>query len=130
MKKNMILISAITLTLIGCGSSTNGHSNKESIKDIAIPPTTDSYKPDDGRLLASACYGCHGTNGISVTKWDSIAGEDELYKEMHEKKGIMEIQAKGYTKIEIAAIENFLKRLPKAEKEEKDDEHEKEKDDD
>ncbi len=73
-----------------------------------------SYTPDAGRLLGSQCAQCHGTNGISVNDWDSIAGEDDLHDEMFEDdEPIMMTQAKGYTPNEITLIENWLKTLKK-----------------
>ncbi len=73
-----------------------------------------SYTPDAGRLLGSQCAQCHGTNGISVNKWDSIAGEDNLHEEMFEDdEPIMSAQARGYTNEEISLIENWLRTLKK-----------------
>lgn len=72
------------------------------------------YTPDEGRLLGSQCAQCHGTNGISVTRWDGIAGEDDnLYSEMYEygPGHIMRAQAQGYTLQEIGLIERWLRSL-------------------
>ncbi len=72
-----------------------------------------AYTPDPGRLLGSQCAQCHGTNGISVNKWDSIAGEDKLHEEMFEEGfgHIMTAQAKGYTPHEINLMETWLQTL-------------------
>ncbi|MCH9741179.1 MAG: hypothetical protein K0U38_10150 [Epsilonproteobacteria bacterium] len=73
-----------------------------------------SYKADAGRLLGSQCAQCHGTNGVSVNKWDSIAGEDDLEDEIFEDdEPIMSAQAHGYTSEEITLIGNWLKTLSK-----------------
>lgn len=73
-----------------------------------------SYTADAGRLLGSQCAQCHGTNGISVNEWDSIAGEDELEDEIFEDdEPIMNAQAHGYTSDEITLIGNWLKTLKK-----------------
>lgn len=71
-----------------------------------------SYIPNDGRVLASGCFQCHGTNGISVNSLDSIAGEDELAHEMFGEDPIMDAQAKGFTASEISMMESYLKTLP------------------
>ncbi len=81
-----------------------------------IPPSTvpSTYKADAGRLLGSQCAQCHGTNGISINEWDSIAGEDNLPDEIYQDdEPIMNAQAHGYTKEEIILIGNWLRTLPK-----------------
>lgn len=88
--------------------SSDGDSTSAS---ITLPR---SYVPDEGRLLGSQCAQCHGTNGISVNDWDSIAGEDELEDEIFEDdEPIMNAQAHGYTAQEITLISNWLKTLKK-----------------
>jgi len=78
---------------------------------VSLPTT---YKADAGRLLGSQCAQCHGTNGISVNEWDSIAGEDNLPDEIYQDdEPIMNAQAHGYTKEEIILIGNWLKTLQK-----------------
>ena len=141
MKKELLLLIGIVSMLTACGS--NSSSEDDSTYTQTINTTQNSstttvvstFKPDDGRLLASNCFGCHGTNGISVTSWDSIAGEDELREEMFESDGIMLVHAKGYSDSEIVTMENFLKGLSKAEDGEyesydDDDEEDEENDDD
>jgi hypothetical protein len=75
-----------------------------------VLPTT--YTANAGRLLGSQCAQCHGTNGVSSTEWDSIAGEDDLADEIYEDdEPIMSAQAHGYTSEEIILIGNWLKTL-------------------
>jgi len=108
MKKSINISLAIIFLFSACKS-------EDSTKKI--PPTVtlaSSYTVDDGRLLASSCYGCHGTNGYSQTSWDSIAKEDELYEEMHEKAGIMGVQTNGFTIDEINKMQSFLSSLAKS----------------
>jgi hypothetical protein len=77
--------------------------------DIILPTT---YTANAGRLLGSQCAQCHGTNGVSLTDWDSIAGEDDLADEIYEDdEPIMSAQAHGYTSEEIILIGNWLKTL-------------------
>jgi hypothetical protein len=78
----------------------------------ADTPLPTAYTADAGRLLGSQCAQCHGTNGVSSTEWDSIAGEDELESEIFEDdEPIMSAQAHGYTSEEIILIGNWLKTL-------------------
>lgn len=68
-----------------------------------------------GRLLASNCFQCHGTNGKGPG-FDRIAGEsaEEIYKEMKEfqsgkeGRGIMAKHAMGYTDEQLRALSAWL----------------------
>lgn len=69
-----------------------------------------------GRLLASNCFQCHGTNGQGPG-FDSLAGETsaEIYKEMLEfrsgKEGAGSIMAKhamGYTDAQLRLLSDYL----------------------
>ena len=84
--------------------------NNNTPVNIALPTT---YKADAGRLLGSQCAQCHGTNGVSVNSWDSIAGENDLADEIFDDEPIMTAQAHGYTSEEITLIGNWLKTLSK-----------------
>lgn len=70
--------------------------------------------PPAGRLLASQCAQCHGTNG-NGPGFDEIAGKSasELRKDLLEMKrrpveGIMDRQARGYTDAQIKLIADYL----------------------
>ena len=85
--------------------------DEASNTDIVLPTT---YTENAGRLLGSQCAQCHGTNGVSVNSWDSIAGEDNLEDEIYEDdEPIMSAQAHGYTSEEIILIGDWLKTLKK-----------------
>ena len=84
-------------------------SSNNNMVDLVLPT---SYTADAGRLLGSQCAQCHGTNGVSINAWDSIAGEDDLQDEIFEDdEPIMSAQAHGYTSEEIVLIGNWLKTL-------------------
>lgn len=90
--------------------SDNDYTNNTT-PEILLPT---SYTANAGRLLGSQCAQCHGTNGISVNEWDSIAGEDDLEDEIFEDdEPIMTAQAHGYTSSEITLIGDWLKTLSK-----------------
>jgi cytochrome c553 len=71
--------------------------------------------PPAGRLLASNCFQCHGTNGAGPG-FDSIAGKsvDEIYKELREMRSenpgndIMKAHARGYTDEQLRQISTYL----------------------
>lgn len=91
----------------------DGHDDNTSNNTTNIPLPI-AYKPDAGRLLGAQCAQCHGTNGVSSTSWDSIAGESNLRDEIYEDDApIMMAQAHGYTSEEITLIGNWLKTLSK-----------------
>ncbi len=95
-------------------SEDNDSSNENNNNTITPTPILPiSYKEDAGRLLGSQCAQCHGTNGVSVNGWDSIAGESNLLDEIFDDEPIMSAQAHGYTNEEIILIGNWLQTLSK-----------------
>lgn len=70
-----------------------------------------------GRLLASNCFQCHGTNGRGPG-FDSLAGKpaSELFRELKEFQsgeeggGLMGKHAWGYTDAQLQALSQYLSR--------------------
>ncbi|CAA6800508.1 MAG: Unknown protein [uncultured Sulfurovum sp.] len=108
--KTLLTVSSLSLSLIllGCGGSGTSITTTEDNTTLAT-----SYKADAGRLLGSQCAQCHGTNGVSVNDWDSIAGENDLADEIFDDEPIMSVQAHGYTTEEITLMGNWFKTLSK-----------------
>ena len=71
--------------------------------------------PPAGRLLASNCFQCHGTNGKGPG-FDKLSGEsaNEIYKELKEfasgkeGNGIMAKHAMGYTDAQLLSLSSWL----------------------
>ncbi|OQW86469.1 MAG: hypothetical protein BWK72_17200 [Rhodoferax ferrireducens] len=71
--------------------------------------------PPAGRLLASNCFQCHGTNGKGPG-FDKLSGESasEIYKELKEFQsgkegnGIMAKHAMGFTDAQLLSLSNWL----------------------
>ncbi|MFO1330279.1 MAG: c-type cytochrome [Rubrivivax sp.] len=71
--------------------------------------------PPPGRLLASNCFQCHGTNGRGPG-FDKLAGKsaNEIYQELlefrsgKEGNGIMARHANGYTDAQLRLIATWL----------------------
>ena len=71
--------------------------------------------PPNGRLLASNCFQCHGTNGKGPG-FEQINGKsvDEIYKELKEMQagkegqGLMTKHAMGYSDAQLRAISQWL----------------------
>ena len=73
---------------------------------------------ESGRLLASQCAQCHGTNDAGPG-FDKLAGKSasELFNDLIQMKyraveGIMERQARGYTDEQLRLIAAYLSTLP------------------
>ena len=82
---------------------------------MALPATAQTVPA--GRLLASNCFQCHGTNGRpSVSGFDRLAGSSssEIYSELKEMQGktvgndIMKVHARGYTDTQLRAISAYF----------------------
>ena len=71
--------------------------------------------PSPGRLLASNCFQCHGTNGKGPG-FDRLAGKSssEIYKDLKEFQsgkegnGIMAKHAMGYTDAQLLSLSSWL----------------------
>lgn len=71
--------------------------------------------PPSGRLLASNCFQCHGTNGTGPG-FDKLAGKsfNEIYKELKEFQngkegnGIMAKHAMGFTDAQLLSLSSWL----------------------
>jgi cytochrome c553 len=84
-----------------------------TVTSVAPPPPPTSGSTN-GRLLASNCFQCHGTNGSGG--FDNIAGENESeilaylrkFASGAEGDGIMAAHAVGYTDAQMQAISKYL----------------------
>ena len=77
--------------------------------------------PGAGRLLASQCAQCHGTDGRAISGFPSLAGmsANTIYKKMMNMrstanpKGIMDYQARIYTDEQIRLIAEYFAAQPR-----------------
>lgn len=67
-----------------------------------------TYAPNDGRLLASNCFQCHGVNGANSKAFEGLAGKNDVYKELLEmnqssgterEEELMAVHAKAFSKM-------------------------------
>ena len=71
-----------------------------------------------GRLLASNCFQCHGTDGRGDGSFDRLAGKSasDIYNDLREMKAenkrgeIMTIHALGYTDAQLRAIADYFSK--------------------
>jgi len=77
--------------------------------------------PPPGRLLASNCFQCHGTDGRGDGTFDRLAGKSasDIYGDLREMKAenkrgeIMTIHALGYTDAQLRAIAEYFSKQPR-----------------
>ena len=93
-----------------------------AVASVVSPPrnvdaASVSMEPPAGRLWASNCFQCHGTDGQSGG-FDQLAGDDakDLYeklKDQQTKNTIMGSHARGYTDAELRAIASYFASVQK-----------------
>lgn len=96
-------IGAVSLSLL----LTFAASTAQAQQSGTLPPA--------GRLLASNCFQCHGSNGKGPG-FEQINGKskDEIYKELKEMQagkegqGLMTKHAMGYSDAQLRAISQWL----------------------
>jgi cytochrome c553 len=82
---------------------------------LGIFQTAMAQTPPAGRLLASNCFQCHGTNGKGPG-FETLAGKSasEIYKEMvafrsgKEGNGLMAKHSMGYTDAQLKQLAQWL----------------------
>lgn len=80
---------------------------------LAATPAFAQTTPPPGRLLASNCFQCHGTNGSGGVERLTGESASEIYnelKEMQRKSSpeMMEMHARGFTDAELKLIANYF----------------------
>lgn len=113
---------AASIVLAACGGGSGGdgaattkssppRSTISSLSSTTAPAATVAASTE-GRLLASNCFQCHGTNGTGG--FDSIrGGEAEEITEFLTKtasKDIMAAHAQGYTPAQLQKIIAYLQQ--------------------
>jgi len=114
----LILFSALLLLSIAIFSCSKDLTNENKTDEPVTKPNTElSLKAGaidlPGRVLASNCFQCHGTNGYG---YEHLAGEDAsgIISELNEmkakdpRKNIMNAHARAYTAEEIKIIANYI----------------------
>jgi cytochrome c553 len=111
-------LSGNVITVKGIAVGGANLTVRDSKTSVVVPITVTSAPlvggSTNGRLLASNCFQCHGTNGSGG--FDNIAGENESeilaylrkFASGAEGDGIMAAHAVGYTDAQMQAISKYL----------------------
>lgn len=109
----LIIAAAGMIFLTNCSSQATGST--PSSPNTSNPPVTTPGALTPGRLLASQCAQCHGTDGVSSTNVEGLAGEasGEILEEMREmqaenKNDLMTVQAHGYNDEQLQHIADYF----------------------
>ncbi len=109
-------VVTVTGKLAGSATLTISDSRTKVAVAVTVTGAPSSGEIHPGRLLASNCYQCHGTNGSGG--FDELRGKSasELLGELREfangdeGDGIMAAHALGYTDAQLQLIADFLSK--------------------
>lgn len=114
--------SAVTVKSVGETSGSARKASSSSTSTSGTATTTAAATtvaatatPPRGRLLASGCFNCHGTNGYSNGGFEALAGKSasEIYSELKEmakpdETSIMRPHAANYTDAQLQDIAYYF----------------------
>lgn len=110
--------NVITLVGTAAGTATITIRDSQTTRTVAVTVSANGSTgatSTEGRLLASNCFQCHGTNGGGGFEKLIGESESEIYNELIEfssgkedADGIMAAHTKGYTDAQFRAIARFL----------------------
>ena len=121
--KSLLALSVIVLSIVpflfSCNDELAGNEK------TAEPPVTGELQTKagnidlPGRVLASNCFQCHGTNGyagelkIGEQSASSIISDINEMKTKDPRSNIMNVHARAYTAEEIQLIANYISQQSK-----------------
>jgi mono/diheme cytochrome c family protein len=120
MKRYRTILLITPLLLAGCGGGggttgsdvpTEAHEGTEGTQgttgEVVLPTST------AGRLLASNCFQCHGTNGTGGFERiaGGEAGEIWEFRTKTASADIMAAHAQGYTEAQLQALVGYLNQI-------------------
>lgn len=100
---------------VTAGTAVIEFKDRRSTAKVYVTVTAQTTATLNGRLLASNCFQCHGTNGSGG--FERLAGNsaNEIYSELKEfasgaedADGIMAAHAMGFSDAELRAIANYF----------------------
>lgn len=113
-------IAAGALALAACGGGNPSPPAADPgavLGDSDQRPAATAATPHPGRLLASGCFGCHGTDGFSNGGFETLAGKSaaELREELREmaradETSIMRPHAASYSDAQLWQLADYFAR--------------------
>lgn len=103
---------------VKAGSAVLEFKDRKSTAKVNVTVTASTASVLNGRLLASNCFQCHGTNGSGG--FDQLTGKSasELYGDLKEfasgkedADGIMAAHAMGFSDDQLRAIANYFSSI-------------------
>lgn len=114
--------STVTVTGVKVGTGRLNIKDASGTKYVSVSVKSATTVSTAGRLLASNCFQCHGTNGTGG--FDTLRGQTDIENELNsfansiptsEHYGsIMWAHSLGYTKEQMKLIGDFFKTAPAA----------------
>jgi cytochrome c553 len=105
-----------TSTTTSSNTSTVNTSDTDTSSNTTTAQTTlPNYQPaaSTGRLLASNCFQCHGTNGTGGFERISGGGASEIYDYAGRtaNSDIMAVHGQGYTSTQLSSLIGYLNQV-------------------
>ena len=109
----------LSVILFSCHDEYERESSRERHREDNQPPVPGpviNVTDMPGRVLASNCFQCHGTNGyagelkIGEQSASSIIGDMNEMKSKNPGANIMNVHARAYTPEEIKIIANYISK--------------------
>ena len=108
-----LLAVCVLASFVAAQADDDEPSGNNASAAFAAPSAPPGQPSTQGRLLASNCFQCHGTNGSGgferITGGE--AGEIREFRSKTASKDIMAAHAQGYTDAQIEALVSYLNQL-------------------
>jgi len=119
-RKSFLPLSVIVIStwpfLFSCNNELAGGEKNDDTPVTAEPLTKSGNIDLPGRVLASNCFQCHGTNGyagelkIGEQSASSIISDINEMKTKDPRSNIMNVHARAYTAEEIKIIADYISK--------------------
>jgi len=116
---SVIVLSMFLFFAFSCKDELVTEVNTDTRQEITDPKTKAASIDLPGRLLASNCFQCHGTNGyagelkIGEQSASSIISDMNEMRTKNPGENIMNVHARAYTTEEIKLIANYISQQSK-----------------
>jgi len=115
----IITLAVLSLFVFSCKDELMVEEKDDSQPEVAALETKAGNIDLPGRLLASNCFQCHGTNGYAGELKIGEQSASSIISDMNEMRtknpgsNIMNVHARAYTTEEIKLIANYISQQSK-----------------